>query len=182
MIPFVILSIEDEEDLTFMTTLFLSYERLMYAEIRNVISNSWDVEDVFQTTLMKLIEKIPLLRTLEERQLVNYIITAAKNNARSFLRKAAREDSIGLDDDIWVTDDCESTESTVFRAENIRLLLDIWPELDERSKFLLEAKYILGMKSKEIATELNIQPDSVRMELSRARKKARKLMADLEHI
>ena len=181
MIPFVILAIEDEDNRSFMTTLFLNYERLLYSEIRKLISDSWAVEDVLQSTLVKLIGKIPLLRTLDERSLVNYIITAAKNTAISLLRRSPRENLPSIDDEGFAggaLSDGTSAEDVLIRVESVRRLADIWPLLDERSQYLLDAKYILGMGSQEIAAQLGIKPDSVRVELSRARKRARKLLMD----
>ena len=55
---------------------------------------------------------------------------------------------------------------------------EVWPLLDEKSRFLLSARYFLGMNQEEIAAELNIKPDSVRMEMPSARKKVRELLAE----
>lgn len=55
-------------------------------------------------------------------------------------------------------------------------LKSIWPKLDTRSQNLLEAKYILGKLDSDIAKELDIKEASVRMALSRARKKAYELI------
>ena len=53
----IILSIESPEAREFMSELYLSYHRLMYSEISKVLSDSWAVEDVLQTALIKLIGK-----------------------------------------------------------------------------------------------------------------------------
>lgn len=42
-------------------------------------------------------------------------------------------------------------------------------QLDDRSKLLLEGKYILGKSDEELAEELSKKPASVRMALTRAR-------------
>lgn len=43
-------------------------------------------------------------------------------------------------------------------------------------RWLLEARYILDYSDGELARELGVKPDSVRMALTRARRKARRLM------
>ena len=63
MIPFCILAIEDESDRAFMESLFLQYNRLMYHEIFKITKNLDDTEDILQSSLVKLIEKIPLILT-----------------------------------------------------------------------------------------------------------------------
>ena len=79
MIPTFILVIEDLDDREFMSQLFLDFHRLMCHEARKIAKNDWIAEDIVQDTLLKLIDKVSLLRTLPQRKLVNYIISAIKN-------------------------------------------------------------------------------------------------------
>ncbi len=62
------------------------------------------------------------------------------------------------------------------RREELDCLARVWPRLDERSQYILEAYYILEMSTKEIGEELGIKPGSVRMALTRARQKAYELL------
>lgn len=62
MIPYCILVIEDDDDRTFMEQLFVDYHRLMYHEIFKLVHDQWAAEDVMQSTLVRLIDKIPELR------------------------------------------------------------------------------------------------------------------------
>jgi len=54
-------------------------------------------------------------------------------------------------------------------------LARVWPKLDERSRYILEGYYILEKPMATLAEELGIQPKSVRMALTRARKNAYQL-------
>lgn len=182
MIPIVVLAIEDEADRAFMTDVYIRYERLIYSELRKLMSDRWTMEDVMQTTLVKLIDQLHRLKTMDERHRVNYIITATRNNAITYLRTASSRASVSLDsqwEDGWDFSSDFSVEETVLREENIGRLKEVWPQLDARSRYLLESKYILGLKSKEIAHVLGIKEDSVRVELSRARRRARDLLNKL---
>jgi len=180
MIPFVILAIEDDDDREFMKAFFLQYERLMYSEIYKFTSEQADVEDILQTVLVKLIEKVHLLRSMERSPRVNYLITAIKNTSISMVCRKRQIDS--LDDIDWNGINppraSDNVEEMVFRRDTVSRMEEIWPLLDEKSRFLLRARYFLGMTQEEIAEEINIKPDSVRMEMSRARKKARELLAE----
>ena len=86
MLPLVIMAIEDEDDKAFMTWLYLQYRRLIYSEVRKITGNTDEVEDLLQSVVEKLIEKLPLLRGMEQNKLVNYIISTAKNTAYNSLR------------------------------------------------------------------------------------------------
>ena len=61
MIPYCILVIEDDDDRAFMERLYNNYHRLMYSKIIEILKDEWDTEDVMQSVLEKLIDKIPEL-------------------------------------------------------------------------------------------------------------------------
>lgn len=121
----IIMAIENEDDRSFMANLYVDYQRLMYKVITSHTTDPWDADDIFQSTLPKLIDKLADLRRMSNDKLTNYIYSTCKNTAIN-----------------------------------------------------LEARYILNKSFEEIAADINIQPDSVRAALSRARKKARKLILE----
>ena len=75
-------------------------------------------------------------------------------------------------------DGANQPEELVAQAAKLELdaLAQVWPRLDENTRWLLEARYILDYSDGELARELGVKPDSVRMALTRARRKARRLM------
>lgn len=182
MMPVIILAIADENDRAFMTELYEQYGRLMLAEIRKLVSDRWDADDIFQTTLEKLIDHIDTLRAMEPRRLVSYIVTAARHNAISHLRRAEKDAAPSVDDDSWFDGkDLSgglSAEEAVLKQEQARSLSESWSQLGEKPRYLLEARYILGMSTQEIADSLHLQADTVKVQLSRARKQARSLLTN----
>ena len=112
-------------------------------------------------------------------KLTNYIYSTCKNTAINYLQKKG-----GLKEFSF-----EELSSTIPADEDPRLLSkeddeDIealhraWKKLDPRSQYLLEARYILNKSFEEIAEDINLQSGSVRTAISRARKKARKLILE----
>ena len=67
-------------------------------------------------------------------------------------------------------------EDLLISKEEIEELVRRWPQLDAKSKYLLEGKYILGKSDEVMAEELSIKPASVRMALTRARQCAYQLL------
>ena len=90
MIAAILLQIENEDDRDFMAELYERYRRLMLSEIYKLIHDPWVAEDLMQDTVVKLIDKVDLLKTMNAKRLSAYAVTAAKNGARDYLRKAAR--------------------------------------------------------------------------------------------
>ena len=62
------------------------------------------------------------------------------------------------------------------RRVELNALARVWPRLDEDTRWLLEARYILDYSDSELAREMGVKPTSVRMALTRARKKARAML------
>lgn len=152
MIPICILAIEDEDDRAFMENLYMSYQRLMYSTIRNIVRDDWATEDVMQSALVKLIDKIPLLKSRTDVQRISYVVTTSRNTALDYMRKKARR---GPDSSFDEVQDSDLSWGAVHEVERI----------------------ILEKPPAELAKALGIKSDSVRMALSRARKAAYKLIA-----
>ena len=155
MIPYCILVIEDDDDRTFMEQLFVDYHRLMYHEIFKLVHDQWAAEDVMQSTLVRLIDKIPELRLKDRGHLVNYIITASKNQARNYLRDSGHHSASDLQEFMEYEDpnmDGGAIELQIIKKEDL--------------------------PAAEMARELNVKPASLRMALTRARKTAYQLLQD----
>ena len=149
MIPYIITAIEDESDREFMTALFFQYQKLLYSTIQKYTRDQWLVDDIFQTTLEKLIGKLSFLRTLDRDRLVNYLIATARNTAYNEFRYRTRHTAENYDDfdEMYPAEDSRSNvESALIHKEDMARLSEIWPKLDARAQYLLEAKYILGKK------------------------------------
>ena len=147
MIPFCILVIEDDDDREFMAALFIQYQRLLYKEIYDILKNPWNTEDVLQATLVKLIDKIPELRNKEQPQLIGYISVTARNTAYNFLRSQKKIAPFSFEEYMQQSEpiaEHRQMEELLISKEEIDELVRRWPQLDAKSKYLLEGKYILG--------------------------------------
>lgn len=181
MIPFCILVIEDDNDREFMAALFVQYQRLLYKEIYDILKNTWNTEDVLQATLVKLIDKLPELRQKKKPRLIGYISATARNTAYNFLRSQKKIAPFSFEEYMMQSEPNEERrqmEEYMISKDEIDELVRRWPKLDDRSKMLLEGKYILGKSDEVLAEELSIKPASVRMALTRARQCAYRLLID----
>jgi len=170
MIPLIIQSIESSDDREFMRDVYISYKRLMFSEIVKIVRDYWAADDILQNVIIKLIGKLQLLRTLDTPKLTNYIIVTSRNAAKNHLRSMNKTTEVSYDDE-FENDKLyapEIDERLLFRElhKNVGIA---WEKLDERHKQVLELKYLLKKTNVEISKDLGIQPDSVRMLLTRAR-------------
>lgn len=128
------------------------------------------------TTLLRLIDHLDTLRRLEPEGLAGYIAAACRHTAYNAVRDSSRHPWLPLDGGPEVPDERQEVEDRVLRRLELDALAQVWPRLDENTRWLLEARYILDYSDGELARELGVKPDSVRMALTRARRKARRLM------
>ena len=176
MLP-IILAIENDDDREFMSWLYVQYQRLLYSEIVRIVKNSDEAQDLLHDVIEKLIDRVTFLRTLERRNLVNYIITAAKHTAYNFCRDRKKEFDLGEDQES-LADPALLPEDNLILKERLFCLAEVWHTLDEKTQYLLQAKYILNMSGNEIAAELGMPPDNVRMAVVRAKRKAKLAMEE----
>jgi len=180
MLPSVITMIVDEDDREFMTQLFLQYRRIMFSEISKIISDPCDTEDILQNAIIKLCDKVALLRDLDERRRVCYVITTVRNLAKNHIRDNHVVSICSFDDDglnLYDTvSDGTDVDQTIIFKEQLRNLSSVWNTLDETSQRLLEGKYILMKSDAELGQMLGTSPASIRMMLTRSRRKALDLM------
>lgn len=179
MMPYCILAIEDDNDRAYMEGLVQEYKRLLYSEIRKIITDRWAVDDIYQMVWEKLIDKIALLRSRDRTRRVSYIISTAHNTALNYLRDNKRPKESSFEDYIDISDsenDGHQIENRLIEEAEMDNFSRIWAKLDDRSRYILGGYYILEKSMPEIAKELVTQPKSVRMALTRARKSAYMLM------
>lgn len=183
MIPICILAIEDDDDREFMTKLYLDYRNLMYRESLRIVHNRWEADDIVQTAVEKLIDKIKLLRQKDRNRLLNYVLVTCRHIALNSIRDGRKFDTYPYDDLYDHPDssyDRHAMEQKLIREHELGMLARICPSLDGRTRYILESRYILEKTDTEIAEELQINPKSVRMSLTRARRSARQMMEEEE--
>ena len=153
----------------------MEYHPLMYATIRKVIHVQWTCEDVLQESVRKFIDHIPQLREMDAASRTNYIVVACRYNAIEEEKRQRRAPFPVGDGMIDIASrDAENPERQILLLDDADVLWRVWPQLDSRTRQLLEDKYVLNMSDAEIASALGVKPSSVRMLLTRARSKARK--------
>lgn len=169
-------AMDASDDKSFMENLYLNYMRLMFSTARKFVSRLPDQKDIVQDTMEKLIKNISTIRPMNRRTLTSYIVCTIRNTSIDFLRRQGKiiEQNISLDEEEFLdmTAAAPSPDDLLITATQLDLLRSIWPTLTEDDRILLEGKYILGYTDAELALQLKCEPSSVRMKLTRARRRA----------
>ena len=174
-------TLTDPTDRDFMLDLYTGHYGLVRRAILKVTRDSDYLEDLVNDTFLKLIAKIPTLRTLDCCRLAAYIVYTSRSVGINFVRHRSVQNKhiyFGLEEDLLerVADPKETVEDEVVYWEEREDLWGTILRLPKKDKDLLYFKYVLEMHDADIAGILNVSPSSVRQYLTRARRAAKKLI------
>ena len=177
MIPIIISSIESPEDRDLMTEFYTKYCDLLHQEAWKHLSIKEDVEDIVYEALAKIIDKMETFRVLVPAQRIQYALTTVRNLSYILAKRNSHFTFVSYDESFESFAREQATpEISAEKKAALDQMRSIWKSLDIDDRMLLEQKYILHWKDAELAEQLGIQPASVRMRLTRTK---RKLMKEL---
>lgn len=182
MLSFVLPMLSTKEEKDFVTEMYEEFQSLMFATARKYVSTQEAAEDVVQDSLVKLIRNTDRLQTMPRCALASYIVCTVRNTAIDAVRGRAAEEKhfspLSLDDLELLSADEDSVEDAAMLRDDLARIKSVWPALTEEQRFLLEQKYLLGAPDAEMAAELDCKPESVRMKLTRARRRVVELLKE----
>ena len=182
MIAGMVARLEREEDQDFALRLYHHYKRLMFHIAKKWTESLAEQEDIVQDAVEKLLGKLDLLQSLNESRRAAYISHTVRNTALKHLGRKSRDERYLVHMDLSEQEDGGlPVEEQLIRKEWQREFAKIWSELPERERLLLEGKYIFHESNEDIASWMNCKPSSVRMALTRARRKILEELIRREH-
>lgn len=172
---------ENPNDRNFMLGLYQQFFRLMFFTARNCHLQQDACEEVVQESLVKLIQKISLLREMPKPVLASYIVSTTRNTAFDYSGRQKKQGAYTNSlDDASFSSCLESPLPPLddqMEAEELRKrLAAVLDEVSSDDRVLLEGKYILQYSDATLAMILNCKTSSIRMKLTRARRRALNLI------
>lgn len=173
--------INDVDDRAFMQEVYQQNERLMYAIALKYASNTQDCEDIVHDTVERLCKNIIKIKGLSNSALRAYVVYAVRNTAINFRKHQAtiNRHIQQLSDDV-LSSEYDQPESIIERIEDLKekrtSLTKVWMQLTDAEQELLYRKYVLEQTTEELAGIFQCSRDSIRMRLSRVRRKSLRLM------
>jgi len=152
------------------------YEKRIYALALRIVRNEADAQDVVQSTLMALVEKLDTFK--QDANFAHWLLRIATNESLVLLRrkKVRRTESLEVEVDgeplphpdliaEWKANPAELAEQSEVR-QLIETALD---ELDEKYRLVFLLRDVQGLSTEETAETLGISEANVKVRLLRAR-------------
>ena len=175
----MISAISSPEDRELMEVFYEKHIDLLFFEAKKHLSNREDIEDAVYSTFQRLIEKMDLFRTLDASARARYAVVTVRNSCYMLLRKAQKQQLISFDEmqeeiPIHTNEQPDALLEQLVLAQDIR---SVFSALEQEDRMLLEQKYTLRWTDSEMAILYGIKTASMRMKVSRAR---RRLLREME--
>lgn len=169
------------EDWDFIVDIYNRFRRLIFQTAWNLAGQ--DAEDLAQDVVLRLYrpKTVETLRSMDDSAIAVYIYKTTVTVSLNHLKKqrARYEASCWNNDAVCdVPGDGPSPEEYTLAAERSAEFSRCFRLLCEEDQKLLEGKYFLGLSDAELAVQLNCKPASIRMKLTRARRRAYQLLLE----
>ena len=175
MLLFTIDDSVPQDQRRFFEDLYQHYNRLMWYTAKSYTDSQSDAEDVLQDAVEKLLRRIPTLMEVPRCALGTYVVYTVRSVAINFQRHQAvvsRHTQVMDEEADRRESDWGHPQETLERKEALDGLAAVWPSLEPLDQEVLYRRYILGQSDAEMAQALGCKAGSVRVKLSRARRRA----------
>ena len=182
MLPIFIASIPDDYEREFVTGLYTRFYSPMFTKAFAMVSDREIAEEIVQETFLRIVKSAPRIMRIVPQKQPYFLMVILRNTAVDFQRELVRQGrhfAFSLDDDAVTTNIADFSplpEEIYLRKELFEEVAEEVQKLSERDRLLLEARYLLDKTDEEIASQFHLTTDSVRAAISRARRRAYKLL------
>lgn len=181
MIACIIAAIENQTDREFMEALYLENYALMYQKARSLLGSHHEAEDAVETAMLKLIDRIDLLRQCKAGSRRAYLLSCVRNAAIDSLRRQKKGYSFDdVNEKLERMPDDTAVDEGLIRQAQIHSVACALKRLPPRERELLKMKYFDEMPDAEIAALIGVSRDGLRNRINRARRKLAALLQEVE--
>ena len=182
----IIMSIVDEEDRSFMETLYYNYSEKMYLVAFDILNNHHDAQDCVHNTIARIIDSIESYKQAQQgKYLIKLIVIATRNNAINMYNEIKKKNknvfsTTMYDDetDNWeimdIPDDTNDVQKLVVSEETCKILHELINKLDLIYRDVVVLMQ-MGYSYEAIANILGITVETARKRYSRAKAKLKEM-------
>jgi len=167
MLTFFLAVLESDTDRQQFACLYEEYHEKMERIAINILKEQHDAEDAVQNAFLQIIRHFEKIYEISCEELPFWIISIVRNEALMLLRK--KRNIVPLED--W-----DGYEKSADHAAEYMELVELFRQLPETYRAVLEMRLLIGYTEKEIAHKLGISETAVSSRVSRGRALLRKLV------
>lgn len=167
-----------EGEINYFSEFFSDYGSFLYSAASRFARNPADCDDIVQDAVLRLMQNILTLRELPRGKIHRYIVCTVRAAFCDRERREQTEKLLFLEDSALGQIPVEAgaqedMETRMYAVLAVRMLEE---RLSARDWRVLVGRHVYGLSQEELGHLIGVEPNSVRMILHRARKRARKLL------
>ena len=157
------------------------FKRFVYAKTKDFTDDLSYREDIAQETWICLMRNVGTLKRMEPKAQATYIARTVRSSALDYLSKTESRLVLTPDPSDSDQDNGFPSAEEMFFLTNAVSGYNLWKELSQEDRRLLIGRYIQGLSDRELAKLCNVKEDSIRMMMTRARRRAKEfILAEME--
>lgn len=172
MLTAVIAAIENEDDRSLIESLYTDYYVLMLHKAQSMVRDRQAAEDVVEAVMLRLIDRIELLKGCNRASVRSYLVTCVRNEAIDRMRREQKTQSLDDAEERLgkLPDENPQLDTGLIREEQIQAVVKALEALDDRERLALRMKYYDRMTEAEIARLFGMSRSGIRNVIDRARR------------
>lgn len=174
LLQFYLSIVETSEEKSLVEFLYKEYKQLMYKTAMSILHNPQLSEDAVHDAFIRVIKNSPKFRSYSCNENVSYLVIIVRGISLNMLKQTNR--TTELEDDVPSTEDIEATAEIRISYENV---LKNVQKLTPALKNAATLYYGHRLTEKEIAEMLDMNINTVRVSLMRARKLLRNMSEEV---
>lgn len=164
MLQLYLSMVERSEEKSLIEFLYTEYKQIMYKTAVSILHNESDAEDAVHEAFLRVIKNISKFRRYSCNENVSYLVIIVRGIAFNMLSERNR--TVELSDDIPSEEDVEAkTEISITYEQVVKNIESLSPTL----KNVATLRWVNDLSSKEISELLDMNINTVRSSVSRAR-------------
>ena len=171
-------ALETEEERVKMTDIYENHKYAMLRYALKITKNKQIAEDAVHNAFLSIIKHKDKYFSLSSMDMRVLLVIITKNKCIDLIKKVDvfADDPIDEMENVLPSRDKPIEEQLILNEEYESLKKHV-AALDEKSRLVLEMKYLLEMSYKEIGEQLGITPKHVDTRIQRAKEKVRRIIA-----
>ena len=170
-------ALETEEERAKMTDIYDNHKYAMLRYALKITNNKEAAEDAVHDAFLSIIKHKDKYFSLSGKDLRVLLVIITKNKCIDLLKKgnAFVDDPVDEMENVLPSKDIPIEEQLILNEEYEAIKKHV-AGLDDKSRLVLEMKYLLDMSYKEIGEQLGITPKHVDTRIQRAKEKVRRII------
>ena len=180
MLAIAIAAIDNDDDRTLVESLYTTHYALMLATAQTMVRTRQAAEDVVEAVMLRLIQRIDLMRGCNPASVRSYLMACVRNEAIDRMRKEKKFSSWEAAENQVrsVSDDAPLPEERLIREDRIDAVARALLALGDRERLVLKMKYYDEMTEGEIARLLGVSRSGIHYTISRARRRVGQMLRE----